>query len=378
MDPAILRDSATVREPETLRDPTALRVLHGPIEIAGQGSLSVKGLRRIGVQANLFAPEHPFAYDVPDILPPSDRMAFARTMLAAMRDHDIFHFYYGLGFRATLRLLDVKLLLALKKRVVVEFVGSDVRMPTLEAARNPNYVPIAGEDDAVAERRMRSWAPITKGHVVVCDHGLDPFIHPHFSYVHYVGQRVDVGRYELRPPRIDVSRPLVVHAPSDLAGKGTVHVRRAVEELRGEGVAFEYRELHGMPHAEVMAACAEADIVVDQLCLGCYGVFAVEAMSMAKPVICNMLPYYLAKLPEGCPVINADPGSIKDVLGRWLESPSERHATGLASRSYAERRHDIGVVARRLLDLYRSLPEGRLMRRRRSAAPPDGPVGAAS
>lgn len=277
-------------------------------------------------------------------------------MAGAVRDHDVFHFYYGLGFHPVLRLFDVRGLRALGKRVVVEFVGSDVRMPSVEAARNPHYVRFEGEDDEVAELRMRRWRAITSGHVVVSDHGLDPSVRPHFSHVHYAGLRVDTRCHTPCAPRPDAVRPVVVHAPSDVGGKGTVHVRRAVQELRAAGVALEYVEVRGSRHSEVMRRCEAADIVIDQMCLGAHGVFAVEAMSLAKPVICYMLPEYAASLPPDCPIINADPDTLTEVLGSWLTRPCERHALGIASRAYAERHHDIHVVARRLLETYEELP----------------------
>jgi glycosyltransferase involved in cell wall biosynthesis len=85
-------------------------------------------------------------------------------------------------------------------------------------------------------------------------------------------------------------------------------------------------------------------------------VFAVEAMSLAKPVICYMLPEYAACLPPDCPIINANPDTIAEVLGTWLTRSRERHELGIASRAYAERYHDIHVVARRLLEAYEELP----------------------
>jgi glycosyltransferase involved in cell wall biosynthesis len=333
------------------------RVLHAPVEIAGQAALSSLGLRARGIESHVLACRHPFGYRSPDIVLPPGRLSRARTVLAAARRHDIFHFYFGLSFlrRSPQRLLDAKALRRLGKRVVVEFLGSDVRMPSLEARRNPYYVPGDGEDDERALALMRRWAQVTEGHVIVGDHSLDVSLLPHFAHVHYVGQRVDTRSLTPRPPRRDGVRPVVVHAPSHRAVKGTAHVRRAVQELRAGGVELEYVEVHGASHDETLRQCERADLVVDQLCSGSHGVFAVEAMSLAKPVICNLLAEYEATLP-GCPIINANPGSITEVLAAWLESPRDRHERGLASRSYAEANHDVDVVAARLLEAYEALP----------------------
>jgi hypothetical protein len=332
------------------------RVLHAPIEIAGQAAMSSLGLRDRGVESHVLATPHPFGYDAPDIVLPTARWARARTVLAAARHHDIFHFYFGLSFlRPALRLLDAWALRRAGKRVVVEFLGSDARMPSVEARRNPYYVRTAVEDDDQAVARMRRWAQVTDGHVIVGDHQLDPFLLPHFDHVHYVGQRVDTRRLTPRPPRRGARRPVVVHAPSHLAVKGTVHIRRAIDELRAAGVPLEYVELHGTSHAEVLRQCERADLVVDQLCSGAHGVFAVEAMSLAKPVICNLLQEQRTTLP-GCPIIDATPDSITEVLSAWLDDSSDRCERGLASRAYVEANYDVRVVADRLLEVYDSLP----------------------
>jgi hypothetical protein len=332
------------------------RVLHAPVEVAGQAALSSRGLRARGIESNVLALPHPFGYDAPDIVRPLARWKHARTVLAAARSHDIFHFYFGLSFlQPALRFIDARALRRLGKRVVVEFLGSDARMPSLEARRNPYYVRLPTEDDDRAATRMRQWAQVTDGHVIVGDHQLDPFLLPHFQHVHYVGQRVDTRRLTPRPPQTGVRKPVVVHAPSDLAVKGTVHVRRAIAELRAAGMQLEYVEVHGASHEQALRQCERADIVVDQLCSGAHGVFAVEAMALAKPVICNMLPEYEATLP-GCPIINANPASITEVLGAWLDEALDRHERGVMSRSYVEANYDIRVVADRLLEAYERLP----------------------
>lgn len=330
------------------------RVLHAPVEIAGQASGAVRGLRLLGVDARLFAAHHPFGYQPPDIVPRRGRIGFAVAALRASLAHDTFHFHFGQSFLpASLRLADARALRAAGRRVVVEFLGSDVRMPSIEAARNPHYVPLAGEDDAGADRLMARWAEITGGHAIGGDHSLAVFLERHFDNIHYAGQRVEVSGYVARPPDPDSTGALVVaHAPSDTRAKGTAFVRAAVERCPG----IEYVEVTGRSHDETVAAVAQADIVVDQLCIGSHGVLAVEAMSMAKPVVCYLLPEYAQSLPDGCPIINADPGTIADVLSSWIGRRAELHEIGLASRAYAEQNHDVTVVARRLIDAYAELP----------------------
>lgn len=334
-------------------------ILHAPIEIAGQAALAAYGLREIGVQASSFSRLHVFRYPVgPDIVPADGRAAWWRAALQAIRAHDILHFYYGLSFiTEPARAIDAKLARLTGRRVIVEFVGSDIRMPSVEAARNPYYVALKGEDDGVALARMRRWSRITKGHVVICDPALATFLGPHFDHIHMVPLRVDTERYTPCPPSQDVAKPVIVHAPSSFAGKGTQHVRDAVRTLQERGMALEYVEMSGASNSEVSEIVSRADIVVDQVCSGSHGVFAVEAMSMAKPVVCYLQPCVAESYPADVPIINANPETLVDVLSEWLVKPAERRELGIQARAYAERVHDVRVVAKRLLEVYAALDD---------------------
>ena len=78
--------------------------------------------------------------------------------------------------------------------------------------------------------------------------------------------------------------PLVVHAPSRRGVKGTEAILRAVERLQ-KRVNFRFMLIENLPHAEAKAAYKEADVVIDQLRIGWYGVLATETMALGKPTI---------------------------------------------------------------------------------------------
>lgn len=340
------------------RHELALRILHAPIEIAGQAALSVHGLRELGVRARSFAAVHPFQYvHAPDLLPAPGRRAMLAAATRAVSGSDVLHFHFGESFvRAA---LDARLARALGKRIVVEFHGSDVRMPSRERARNPYYTPLVGEDDAKATRLLRRWSRLARGHAILCDHGLMEVVAPWFEHVHVVGHRVDVRALAPVLPRGDATdRPtVVVHAPSDLTAKGTRFVRAAVEALRVRGVALEYVEVMGLGQQAAQAIYRRADLVVDQLCFGTHGVFAAEAMALGKPVVCFILDDLVGTFPPDFPIVNASPSTIEEVLARWTRrgAAPERAQLGDRSRRYAERVHDHRAVARRLLHVYGQL-----------------------
>jgi glycosyltransferase involved in cell wall biosynthesis len=347
-------------------------VLHGITEIAGQVALSAFGLREIGVPSHAYFDPHRFGYALdPDFSPRGGngllrRLDRAWSFPRLAMGYDVVHYHFGRSaFPEPLGYPDARFLRARGKTVVVEFWGSDVRLPSVEARRNPHYVNAYAENDRDARRRMARWAAITGGHLVAADHVFDEYVAECFPHVHVVGQRLDTARYAPAPPSPAEREPLVVHAPSHRAGKGTRWVREAVETLRARGLRFRYEEVFGKTQAEATEVYRRADLIVDQLCSGSYGIFAVEGMSLAKPVICYLLPEVAPTYPADLPILNADPITITAVLEEWLQRPEDRHALGLRSRAYAERVHDCRVVAGRLVEAY-----GRIGRGERPAPDP--------
>lgn len=340
-----------------------MRILHCPIEIAQQVALTAAGQRDLGHVAHAYFPPHPFAYSLaPDRSPRSsnrwlrlvERVGFACVVPL---QYDVVHFHFAQSLLPEVAgYLDARAYRRVGRRVVVEFWGSDVRLPDVEAARNPYYVNAYGEDGATNRRRLQRWSSVTGGHAVVPDHSFLAYVQPYFDKVHVVRQRVDTKQYRPTYPRPDTRSPVVVHAPSQREYKGTRHLEEAVSDLRRRGLRFEYREVHGLSHDEAIRVYEQADLVVDQLCSGSHGAFAVEAMSLGKPVISWILPELVPTYPEGFPVISANPATIADVLADWVGRPEDRHRLGRQAREYAERVHDTRVVARRLVDVYRSLP----------------------
>lgn len=336
-----------------------MKILHAPVEIAGQVGLSAFGQREIGHVAHTYFPPHPFSYALPpDFYPRSAnpimrKLDKLRLIGKFIGEYELFHFHFAHSFLPEkLRYLDARLLKRLGRRVMAEFWGSDVRLPSIEARRNPYFENSYNEDETQNRKRLARWADITQGRVIVSDHYFDIFLEPFFPHIHVVGQRVDTKLLAPNFPDPEKRAPLVVHAPSQKAFKGSEQVQRAVDSLKAKGMRFDYREVFGVSHGEAMQIYREADLIVDQIKGGSHGVFAVEAMSLGKPVICYILPELVPTYPEGFPIINANPETLESILEEWLQRPQDRYHLGVRSREYAERVHDCRVVAAKLIDVY--------------------------
>jgi hypothetical protein len=148
----------------------------------------------------------------------------------------------------------------------------------------------------------------------------------------------------------------VAHAPSKRAVKGTEAVIAAVEALRARGAPIELDLIEGVPNREARLRYAAADVIVDQLKIGWYGMFAIESMALAKPVVVYLDEEAAVETEEAfgleLPLVRADEGSLETVLAGLLEVRETLPELGRRSREYVERVHAHTSVARRVLDIY--------------------------
>ena len=142
------------------------------------------------------------------------------------------------------------------------------------------------------------------------------------------------------------------HAPNHTHFKGTMYLHRAVNDLRQRGHELDLLEISGVSNPEVIGSMAEVDVVVDQLVGGSYGYTALEAMARGKPVITYVRDSRLIVGFENCPLLNATPDTIEEVLLWCLENRNQLARIGRQSRSYVERYHSISAVAARFARLY--------------------------
>lgn len=150
----------------------------------------------------------------------------------------------------------------------------------------------------------------------------------------------------------------IVHAPTNRALKGTKFVLEAIEHLAAElGDRFRFTLLEGLPHEEAVQRYRQADLLVDQLLIGWYGMVATETMRMGIPAVAFIEDDHLPAIPSAMaaqlPVIRADPSNLAAVLRRLVTEREQLVELGRRSRAYVEAWHDPVVVARQALEYYR-------------------------
>jgi glycosyltransferase involved in cell wall biosynthesis len=126
-----------------------------------------------------------------------------------------------------------------------------------------------------------------------------------------------------------------------------------------EGLDADLELVEGLHHDEAFERYRAADIVVDQLNAGWYGLFAIEAMALGKPVVTFLHDEAVRRTEDAfgvrVPIVNATKASLRDRLRELVASTDERRRLGAASRAYVEQVHDLERATDRLLALYARL-----------------------
>ncbi|MCJ7445379.1 MAG: glycosyltransferase family 4 protein [Methanotrichaceae archaeon] len=303
-----------------------MRVLHiGNIASVPQ-ELS-KAQRKLGLKSDVisFQP-HAFKYEV-DIYRPTKLpfpLKYAErlgSLYTIAESYDIFHFHWSSAVPFG---IDLPIWKRLGKKIVLHHHGDDIRQrgEAFFYSKFANHIFVSTPD-------LLEWSP----NAIWIPNPID------LQKLQYIGAKEHSG--SLR----------VVHAPSDRTVKGTDHVIRAIGELKKEGYNVEMVLIENQSYHEAISQYGKADIAVDQLLVGWYGVFAIECMALGKPV-CVYIKKDLESLLSASALINTSVDNLKENLRILLEDSALRKKIGLRARNFVEQSHDSNKIARMINDIY--------------------------
>jgi hypothetical protein len=282
------------------------------------------------------------------------------TFAYALLSYDVFHYFCDRGIlpprgRKGINRIELQILRRCNKRLYTYTYGADVRTRrATEALGKYNFCvdcPEPGRfcvcDDNVGRLNTSEISQYATSMIAMGD------------MLTYVPDPTELHFWPLDLKPITPSQPRrpeggirIVHAPNHTHFKGTRHLERAVLRLQAEGHYIELIRLQGLPNHEVLRRMADADIVAEQFIGGFHGYTALEAMALGKPVLCYIRdPERLADA-ESCPIINADPESLEQVLRGCLLGEYDLVEIGRRGRAYVENYYSIDSTALRLGRLY--------------------------
>jgi len=176
----------------------------------------------------------------------------------------------------------------------------------------------------------------------------------------YIPTALQIEKLQAVSPRAHDGPLRIFHAYSDPVIKGTRYIEEALGPLIEAGkvtlsvIQTRPNKTLSPPREEVLRIARDADIAIDQMFIGWYGLFAQEMMALGKPVICYINKKLASWQPE-LPIVQADPTSLLSVVEQLIKNNDLRTEKGAEGRRFVERVHSARVVAQQLIDLYQSL-----------------------
>ncbi|MEG3436211.1 hypothetical protein V0288_03690 [Pannus brasiliensis CCIBt3594] len=252
-------------------------------------------------------------------------------------------------------------------KIVVMAYGGDVQ----DMSRSPNLLfkhvmgidyPLHGRLRQKIARKIDLWTRYADHVISGCEwvdymYHWDTLMLAHFS--------IDTERWRPIPtPEIETGSKTfkILHAPNHRAIKGTRYFIDAVEQLQAEGFNVELILMEKVPNQEIQKMMATVDVVADQLVVGWYAMFALEAMAMEKPVLCYLRDdlkelYITAGLvkPDEIPIINCAPLTVKEQIRNLINHPERLSAIKKRSREFVLTHHSLESIGKVFSSINRSI-----------------------
>ena len=334
-----------------------LKILQGTMEIANQMHTISEALKRKSIASktlcyhpNNFKYAADILFDIKSLGQPEQIVEKTKQIAHEMLPQfDVFHFHFGTSLIYDLS--DLHRYKAEGKKVVQHYWGSDVRLFSTAQKMNP-YIKVKTQDEDLLKRKMEFTSKYVSS-CIVGDYELFEYVQGIFENIYVVPALIELENYPYQEP-VRNEKFLIVHAPSSPLIKGTRHVLDAVDKL-SDTYDFEFKLIQNMPHDEAKKWYAQADLIVDELRCGSYGLLTLESMSMGKTVITWVTDGMRDRYPEDVPVIVANPDTVKEKIEYVLNNREIVEEFGLKGRKYVEKYHDADKVVMKMLNIYNKL-----------------------
>ncbi len=284
------------------------------------------------------------------------RFFYVPFIVAIFRySHLVFYFDggpFGHGSNFSWKLESILLKIAGVKSIVTAY-GSDVhstrRMTNLSLKNGYNLdYPQQWRRNHRIESRIDYWCKNADFVIAGCDWVdylpyWDRLVPSHFT----IDTRSHVNQH-----RTGESVTLrVMHAPNHKNLKGTEVIERAVKALRAEGFNIELTLLTGVTHSQVLSEFSVHDLVIDQLIIGWYGQFSIEALANGVPTICFISEEYktlyasaLATENFNLPFIEANVLTLENVLRECCLKNFDFNKISQDGKVFVEKYHSLQTM----------------------------------
>ena len=323
--------------------------------------------------------ENDFDYTPEKIFPRASRMKFfflAQPYLCffwGLKNFDVFVLDFDGGFlRGTpLQFLELPLLTLAGRKIIAIPYGSDVMDvrrcadARFRTAILQDYPALIAKANDIKRRVLHycRWVSF-----IICGGGMIDFL-PRAELLGASFCGIDTNEWRNDSPHVEdpnnsSGAPVkILHAPNHSHIKGTQFLIEACNELRAEGLPIELIIKQKIPNQEIKELMRDADIVASAFLTGYYELFAIEGMSMGKPVLNYWRPdlkaiYSNYSFASECPILDTSVETIKDNIKKLAADPSLRARLGEAGRRYVEKYHSHEAIGQTLDKVVRQVWHG--------------------
>jgi hypothetical protein len=279
--------------------------------------------------------------------------------------YDIFHFNSGQTLLssniALIDFLELPILKALGKKVVFTYQGGTGRIKNTFIKNNPelnliHILPLfeSEQDDKIKLRRIKK---VIKYADLIYVTNPDLLINFNGYAIFRPYTKLIINKQTKKKIFNEILR--IGHAPSTMRRKGTDAVLRAIDELKREGIEFEFILLHGLRNNDLINELKNIDLMIDQLIVGWYGGLAVECWNVGLPVMTYISPTSERLIPkemaEEIPVLKTTYYTLSDDLKKVLNNPEILTDYSIKSIDYLIKYHDNDQIANKMIKDYKSM-----------------------
>ncbi|MCC6865831.1 MAG: glycosyltransferase [Ignavibacteria bacterium] len=336
-----------------------IKVLCGYANTGGIAYKIAEGLRKSGVKADaVVIDEHTFSYGYHKKLKFADpKFSFVNRLIKYYYfiKHTLKYDIFIFNTRSTMlsRKGDLKFLKLLGKKTAMIYVGCDIRDKEYYLNSNEKYTVCKNCSDEYQKKIRCIMTEKINETKIIQKNASHTFSHPFdanilgnkYSYLYLL---LELDKYI---PKYDVNNKVkIVHIPSDDGIKGTKYILEAVEKLKGENISFDFKLIRNIPHNKVIEEIQNADILIDQMVAGWYGLISVESMALGKTTVCYLRKDLYNYIPD-IPIINLNPDNLAQGLKELIHNKQKLIEYGNAGRKFVEKYHDYVKNANYILNL---------------------------
>jgi hypothetical protein len=348
------------------------RVAIGMMEIAGYAHNLQIGLRKNGVECDLLTLyPHPFEYStatdenrllklINDVQKKGcnrilkylvRRFLSAPLLLVSLTRYDVFIFLFNESFY--LYNLDLALLKAFRKKVIMVFLGSDVR----PAYMNGQFISHSDEKTLRVLRRricgqvIRLRLTELFADDIVSSPTICQFQKRNFYDWNSIGIPVEPVQGRSAPEK-NQGIIRILHSPSKPKVKGSEKIAEMIEKMRMKGYPIEFVQITNRPHTEVLNELDKADLVIDQMYSDSpMATYATEASLHGVPALVG--GYAAGKgLGETAPsTIFCHPDEMEHELEELLKHPDRLREKGDVAKEFVLGNWKRDDVAKRYISI---------------------------